>query len=95
MILNHLSRITNLNIPRIITGDFDYAPEDWATDYVEHNYGLERLMNDINRDKDKILKDIALLSDDQLEKVLPLMSGPYQRKIGLYAYIGELFQHRG
>jgi len=35
------------------------------------------------------------LSDEQLEEVLPMMSGPYPRKIGLFAYVGELFHHRG
>ncbi|MFH2112344.1 MAG: DinB family protein [Candidatus Bathyarchaeota archaeon] len=95
MILNHLSRITNLNMPRIISGDFDYVPEDWPGDYVEHNYGLEKMMGDINRGKKKVLEDVARLSEEQLEEVLPLMSGPYPRKIGLFAYVGELFHHRG
>ena len=36
-----------------------------------------------------------MLSDDELEEVIPLMAGPYPRKIGLYAYLGELFHHRG
>jgi len=29
MILNHLSRITNLNTPRIVSGDFSYVLEGW------------------------------------------------------------------
>jgi uncharacterized damage-inducible protein DinB len=94
-ILNHISRITNLNIPRIISGDFSYAPEDWPDDYVEHRYGLEKLMGDIQKGEEKILGGVARLSDEQLEEVLPMMSGPYPRKVGLYAYLGELFHHRG
>jgi uncharacterized damage-inducible protein DinB len=94
-ILNHLSRMTNLNIPRIISGDFNYTPEGWPDDYVEHRYGLEKLMGDIDKGKQKVLGGIVALSDEQLEEVLPMMSGPYPRKIGLFAYVGELFHHRG
>ena len=94
-ILNHLSRITNLHIPRIIKGDFKYTPENWPDDYVEHSYSLEKLMGDINKGRKKVLEDVARLSEKQLEKEIPLMTGPYPRKIGLYAYVGELFHHRG
>jgi uncharacterized damage-inducible protein DinB len=94
-ILNHISRMTNLNIPRIISGDFSYTPEGWRGDYVEHGYGLEKLVNDIDEGREKVLGGIAGLSDKQLEEILPMMSGPYPRKIGLYAYLGELFHHRG
>ena len=94
-ILNHISRMTNLNIPRIISGDFSYAPEGWPDDYVEHGYGLDQQVNDIDEGKEKVLGGVAGLSDEQLEEVLPMMSGPYPRKIGLYAYLGELFHHRG
>ena len=93
-ILNHLSRMTNLNIPRIIKGDFDYTPDHWPIDYVEHNYGLDRLMSDIIKGEN-VLEGVAGLSERQLEEVIPLMTGPYPRKIGLFAYIGELFHHRG
>ena len=41
-ILNQLSRITNLNIPRIIKGNLDYTPNNWPDDYVEHNYSLKK-----------------------------------------------------
>jgi uncharacterized damage-inducible protein DinB len=94
-ILNHMSRITNLHIPRIIKGNLDYAPENWPEDYVEHNYSLEKLMGDINKAKEKVIEDVAGLSEEQLEEEIPLMVGPYPRKIGLYAYVGELFHHRG
>jgi len=52
-------------------------------------------MGDIDNVKEKVLGGIAALSDEQLEEVLPMMSGPYPRKIGLFAYVGELFHHRG
>ncbi|MBN2334798.1 DinB family protein [Candidatus Bathyarchaeota archaeon] len=94
-ILNHLSRITNLNMPRIIKGDIEYAPEGWPSDYVEHTCSLEKLMGDIHKGKEKVLEGVAGLSEEQLEEVVQMMSGPYPRKIGLFAYLGELFHHRG
>jgi uncharacterized damage-inducible protein DinB len=94
-ILNHLSRETNLQIPRIIKGDLDYTPENWPDEYVEHSYSLEKLMGDISRGREKVLEGVAGLSEKQLEEEIPLMAGTYPRKIGLYAYVGELFHHRG
>lgn len=52
-------------------------------------------MGDINKGKEKVIEGVAGLSEKQLEEEIPLMAGPYPRKIGLYAYIGELFHHRG
>jgi uncharacterized damage-inducible protein DinB len=95
VILNHISRITNLNMPRIITGDSSYMPEGWPSDYVEHNYGIEKLMNDIEIGKKRVIDGVAGLSDEELDEVIQMMSGPYPRKIGLFAYVGELFHHRG
>lgn len=94
-ILNHISRITNLNMMRIILGDFDYTPAGWRSDYVEQEYTSEQLIHDLHAGRDRVLARIAELSDEDLEEVLPMMSGPYPRKIGLYAYLGEIFHHRG
>jgi uncharacterized damage-inducible protein DinB len=94
-ILNHLSRITNLNMMRVIKGNLDYTPLHWPDDYVELDYGLDKLMSDLREGSEKVIKGVAGLSDSQLEQVIPLMSGPYPRKIGLFTYVGELFHHRG
>lgn len=94
-ILNHLSRITNLSIPRIVKGDPDYTPDNWPEDYREHSYSFEKLMDDINLGKEKVLSGIVNLSEEQLEEEIPLWGGTRIRKIGLFAYIGELFHHRG
>ncbi len=95
MILNHLSRITNHNIPSIIRGETYNTQEDKPIDSDEPSNSLEKLLDDIGKDKEKILEGVAGLSDAELEEVVPLMTGPYPRKIGLYAYLGELFHHRG
>ena len=95
MILNHVSRITNINMMRVISGDFTYVPESWPSDYVEQNYSLKKLMKDIQTGKRRVIEGVRGLSDEQLEEVIPMMSGPYKRKIGLFAYVGEVFHHMG
>ncbi len=94
-ILNHLSRMTNLNIPRIIRGEPYHTPGDKPVEPDEPNQSLEKLLDDIDKGKEKVIEGVAGLSEEDLEEMVPLMAGPYPRKIGLYAYLGELFHHRG
>lgn len=46
-------------------------------------------------EKEAILDGVGTLSLDELEEIIPLMDGPHPRKIGLYAYLDELFNHKG
>jgi uncharacterized damage-inducible protein DinB len=94
-IMNHLSRITNLSLPRIISGDSNYAPKGWPEDYRDQNYSLEKVLKDIEAGKNKNLKDIGKLTNPQLEEDISLWGGTQKRKTGLFAYIGELIHHRG
>ena len=94
-IVNHLSRITNINMMRLIKGNLEYTPEDWPNDYIKQDHSLEKLKKDIENGSQKVLAGITGLTDEQLEEVIPMMSGPYPRKIGLYAYLGEIFHHSG
>lgn len=94
-ILNHLSRIVNLSLPRIVKGDPDYAPVNWPEDYREQNYSLGKLIGDINVGKEQVLEGVAGLSEEELEEDIPLWGGTRKRKTGLFAYIGEIFHHRG
>ena len=95
VILHHLSRITTHNIPSIIRGEPYHTPEDKPFDPDEPGNSLEKMLDDIDKGKEKILEGVAGLSEEDLEEMVPLMAGPYPRKIGLYAYLGELFHHRG
>ena len=94
-ILNHLSRIVNLSLPRIIKGDPNYVPDEWPEDYREQNYSYEKLMDDLNKGKKHVLDGIASLTEEQLEEEIPLWGGTRKRKTGLFAYLGEIFHHRG
>jgi len=94
-ILNHLARITNLSLPRIIKGDPNYKPTSWPDDYKDRNLTVQRYMEDIAAGRRTVLDGIGKLTDAQLEEEIPLWGGKRKRKVGLFAYIGELIHHRG
>lgn len=94
-ILQHLCRLTRNNIPSIIRGEPYHTPGEKLAEPDEPDQSLENLLDDIDKGKEKILEGVAGLSDADLEEMVPLMAGPYPRKTGLYAYLGEIFHHRG
>ncbi len=47
--LNHISRIVNTALPRLIKGVEEYAPEGWPADYRDQDYPLDKLMKDIKK----------------------------------------------
>ena len=94
-ILNHLARISNLSLPRIIKGTQEYAPEGWPEDYRDQTHALEKMLSDIQKGKAVVLDGIGKLSDADLEAEIPMWRGTRQRKVGLYAYIGEVINHKG
>ena len=93
--LNHVSRIVNISIPRLIKGVTEYTPKGWPEDYRDQDYPLDKLMADINKGVKAAAKEMRGLTDDDLEAEIPMWGGTRLRKIGLFAYIGEVFHHRG
>ena len=94
-ILNHLSRITNLSLPRIIKGDPDYNPEGWPDDYRDQKYTIEKLMSDIETGKKTVIKGLEDLSSEDLGVEIPLWGGTRKREFALFAYLGEIISHKG
>lgn len=94
-IVNHLCRISNTGLPRIIKGDPNYKPMGWPDDYKEQHYSLDKYRADLAAGKKVTLDGIAKLTDAQLEEEIPLWGGTKKRKIGLFAYIGEIVHHKG
>lgn len=94
-IINHLCRISNTALPRIIKGDPNYKPMGWPEDYKEQHYSLDKYRADLAAGKKVTLDGIAKLTDAQLEEEIPLWGGTKKRKIGLFAYIGEVVHHKG
>jgi uncharacterized damage-inducible protein DinB len=94
-LLNHMSRIVNVSIPRIVKGDPNWSPKGWPADYKDQAYGLEKMMKDIKAGKKAAVDGLGKLKDELLEEEIPLWGGKQKRKTGVFAYIGELYHHRG
>jgi hypothetical protein len=94
-IINHLCRISNTALPRILKGDPNYKPFGWPDDYKDQHYSLDKYMTDLASGKMVVLNDIGKLTDAQLEEEIPLWGSTKKRKVGLFAYIGEIVHHKG
>ncbi|MGD2200291.1 MAG: DinB family protein [Candidatus Bathyarchaeota archaeon] len=94
-ILNHLSRISNLSIPRILTGDPEYIPDGWPEDYREQEYKVKKLMADIKAGKKQTIEGLTGLQSKDLDEEIPLWGGTRKREFALFAYLGEIINHRG
>lgn len=93
--LNHISRIVNVSLPQRIKGVTEYTPEGWPEDYRDQDYAMDKLMADIKKGMKAAAEKLRGLSDEDLEAEIPMWGSTHQRKIGLFAYIGEVFHHRG
>ena len=93
--LNHISRIINVAIPRLIKGVAEYTPEGWPEDYREQDYPLDKLMLDIQKGKEVSIKKLKKLSNEAMDEEIPWRGGTRLRKEGLFAYIGEVYHHKG
>ncbi len=94
-LLNHMSRIVNVSIPRIVKADPSWSPKGWPEDYRDHAYSLEKLIKDIKAGRKAAVEGLGKLKDEQLEEEIPLWGGKQKRKTGVFAYIGEIYHHRG
>ena len=94
-ILNHVSRITNLSIPRILKGDPNYTPQGWAEDYRDQTIDVETLMADIQTGKETVLESFEGLNSASLAEDIPLWRGTKKREFGIFAYIVEIITHKG
>ena len=94
-ILNHLSRICNLSLPRAIKGDSEYTPEGWPDDYREISHTLEKLMNDIATGKGVVLEGLEGLTSSDLDVDVVYWRGMRKRQLSLFAYLSEIVNHKG
>ena len=74
-IVNHLCRISNTAIPRILKGDPNYKPTGWPDDYKDRHYSIAKYMEDLAMGKRAALDGIGKLTDAQLEEEIPLWGG--------------------
>lgn len=93
--LNHLSRIINLYLPRLLKDEHDYCPKGWVSNYVNSVWEVDRLIQDIRTGKEQVLLELGGLSAAQLEKDTEYWGGVRKLKIGLFAYLAEVAHHKG
>ena len=93
--LNHISRIINIALPRLIKGVTEYTPEGWPEDYRDQDYPVGKLLSDIKKGKEVSIKKLKKVTNEAMDEEIPLWGGTRLRKEGLFAYIGEIYHHRG
>lgn len=94
-ILTHLSQQWNVGIPGILKGDPEFRPEDWPEDYVGKSCSFERLMDDLEKGKNAVLRGLQDLSAAELEAEISLWGGTRKREYGLLLYLSEIYHHEG
>ncbi len=93
--LRHISRIINLALPRIIKGVEEYTPEGWPENYNEMDYPHDKFLEDIDRGRDRVVEELKKVSNEAMDEEIPLWGDTKLRKVGLFAYIGEVYHHKG
>ncbi len=93
--LNHLSRITNLSIPRLIKDNHEWTPKYWTSNYKESVHDIQRLVKDIEKGKRLVVLELGELSKAQLEKDTKYWGGTRKKKEGIFAYLAEIAHHKG
>lgn len=93
--LNHLSRITNLSIPRLIKDNHDWTPPNWDPNYKEAINNIDRLIQDLEKSKERVIIGLGELNKAQLEKETKYWGGIRKQKEGIFAYLAEIAHHKG
>ena len=93
--LNHLSRITNLSIPRLIKGNHSWKPDNWKSDYRDANPSIIEMIEDIEKGAKLVSELVCKLEGDTLEKDTKYWGGVRKLKEGLFAYLAEIAHHKG
>lgn len=91
-ILRHTSRISFVLLPQVVEGT---TRGDWDDDYEKREHSLSEMLDDIEAGKQRVLRGMRALKDEDLELVIPLWGGKHRRVEGLNMLIGELIYHAG
>lgn len=94
-ILNHISRIANIALPRALKKDSDYTPSGWPENYREKTLSVEELFRDINGARATVEEAFDVIKSEDLAEEIPGRRGPRKRELALFIYIGEIIGHKG
>jgi hypothetical protein len=93
--LNHISRISNLSIPRLLKGDHDWKPDNWPKNYRDANLSIFKMIEDIEKGAKLVSELLGELDEASLEKDTKYWGGVRKLKEGLFAYLAEIAHHKG
>ena len=93
--LININRIITSAIPRIATGDMEYK-DGLPEDYSKQDHALDSVMADIKKGTEKAAKLLRALPNEAMEEEVTYWGDRTDlRKNPLFAYIGEVYHHRG
>ncbi len=94
--LVHISRIINNAIPKIVTGDMEFNPANLPEDYHEQDHPVDKAMEDIRKGTEISAKLLREMPNEALEQEVSFWGNRTDvRKNPLFAYIGEVYHHKG
>jgi len=95
-ILTHLSSELHVFVPKILTGNKDYAPEGWPEDYTGNpGYSLEKIMGDIKEGKAKLMKSLDEIKVASLAEEMDWFYGKRPKENYLMLAVSEIMHHEG
>ena len=92
-LLNHISTVLNVYIPRAITGDLSYKPKGWRDDASPDS--MKGLLEEIECGKNQAIEALEKLSPDKLLDEIDWYLGTDTRKDYLVLLVSEVIHHEG
>ncbi|MEE8354295.1 MAG: DinB family protein [Candidatus Bathyarchaeia archaeon] len=94
--LTHLVSEMFVFVPKIVRGDKEYKPEGWPDDYVgNESYSLEKIMGEIEKGKDELLKKLDNLTEEVLSEEMDWFYGRRPKQTYMRLAISEILHHEG
>ena len=95
-ILTHLVVVLHVFIPKALTGNKEYKPDGWPDDYTGNpSYSLEKILQDLESGKTKLLDSIDKLDTMGLDEELDWFYGVKTREFYFLVGISEIPHHEG
>jgi uncharacterized damage-inducible protein DinB len=92
-LLNHISTVLNIYIPRVTRGNLDYKPTGWNDDETPQT--LKSLLAEIKHGEIQAKKELDKLTQDKLQEEIDWYIGKASRKDYLVLLVSEVLHHEG
>ena len=95
-IMTHINSELHTFVPKILTGNKEYAPAGWPSDYIGNtSYSLDKIMKDYKDGKAKVLKTLDELTDKTLAEEIDWFYGKQPKERYLLLAVSEILHHEG